>query len=106
MRDGLLEPRRDSLHHHESLFGYEAVYFVAQAHVEAAVPQPTDADVDFAVVDALECKGEIHTFDCGNNLAPTLRPRPLIESARVGCQRDPVTSAPLVYADNISNLAM
>ena len=81
MRNGLLQPGQDSRGVAERFFRQEAVDFVAQAHLDAAVPQPADAEVDFAVVDLLQFNGEIHTNDCGR-------------AGRVRIPRDAAKNAP------------
>jgi hypothetical protein len=47
VRNGLLEPRRDSLYRREGFFRQKAVHFIAQAHLDTAVPKPANPDVDF-----------------------------------------------------------
>jgi hypothetical protein len=50
----LLQPWQDSRGVGERFIGHEAVRLIAQAQPRCRSPQPTDAYVDFAVVDAFE----------------------------------------------------
>src|SRR6266568_5396185 len=54
MRNRLLEPGKDFAHGPNILFCQIAVHVVAQTHVDSAVPQPANPDVDFAVIDFLK----------------------------------------------------
>jgi hypothetical protein len=60
-----LEPREDLTYGPYRFLGQVAVHFVAQASVDAAIPEPADSYIDFAVVDLLE-------FDCQVRHLPIL----------------------------------
>ena len=59
-----LQPGQDSIDKSERFFRQEAVPFIAEPDLYAVISQPDDAAVDFAVVDLLQFRGEIHACDC------------------------------------------
>jgi len=61
IRDGLLQPGPDPGGVGERFFRKKTVHFIAQADGYADVPEPANADVDFAIVDSLEFGREIAT---------------------------------------------
>jgi hypothetical protein len=80
VRNGLLQPGQDSRGVAERFFRQEAVDFVAQADLDAAVPQPADADVDFAVGDPLHFRGRDSCVRLWRMLHYPLKGRELIGS--------------------------
>jgi hypothetical protein len=59
-----LQPGHDSRGDDERFLRHEAVDFVAQPHLDAAVPQPPYANVDLAVIDALKFNGYLPCGRC------------------------------------------
>jgi len=57
MRDCRLKPRDDLGRGLHSLFRQIAIYFIAEANIDAGVPEPANPYVDFAVVDFLKFQG-------------------------------------------------
>jgi hypothetical protein len=59
MRYGFLQPRQNVRDCPNDLLCQKSVHFVAQPNIDAAIPQPADLDVDFAIVDGLKLGGEV-----------------------------------------------
>ena len=64
MRDGFLEPADDIGYGRDVLFSQEAVHGIADPQIDTSIPQPTDLDVDLAVVDPLQLGGQVHGSGC------------------------------------------
>jgi hypothetical protein len=59
MGDGFLKPRDNLGYRFYALFCQVAVHFVAQPDINAAVPKPSDLDVNFDVIDLLKLNSQI-----------------------------------------------
>ena len=67
VRDGLLKPRNRLVYRLHVLGRLVAVHLVAERHVDAAVPQPANPDIDFAIVDPLEFDGKVYCVLFGSH---------------------------------------
>src|SRR5580692_6896565 len=54
VRDCLLKPGNDVRRGGDVFFCEVAVHLVPKANIDSAVPQPTDAHIDFALIDPLQ----------------------------------------------------
>jgi hypothetical protein len=57
VRDGYLEPGDNVGHRLDVLFRQVAFQGIAEPQIDTAIPQPTDLDIDLAVVDLLQLGG-------------------------------------------------
>jgi hypothetical protein len=60
VRDCLLKPRNNLGRGLHSLFRQIAIHFIAEADIDAGIPQPANPYIDFAVVDFLKFYSQIH----------------------------------------------
>src|SRR5690242_3028496 len=61
MRDSLLQPGNDVGNGLYLLLRLVSVHFVAEPHVDSTIPEPSDINIDFTVVDLLQLFGEVHS---------------------------------------------